>query len=417
MKKYLNNSFKRLLILLMLVVGVFGGLVQGDVEGQGVSELVSYMEPSIEAEDQYSTDTNARRPAATSSTTHTEETSGLMFEVPAHLTIDGYVNTTPASYVINWNKTILLTQGESIMISVWNRDTIQTMEEVYQQIISMDGCESYTPGTNCMVNFPAEERENSSYVKYFLYDKTLVRVMYAFSHLYEVGNFKIIANSITLNSNSLFSNTDFEILDNNAQVQETTMGLRGATSCGGLYDSNNPYDCCYSSNPGQNDANCTWYAAYKRPDLKGTITLYPGGLFNQAKQAGKPTSYNQPVPGSLIVWQWHVAYVESVGSNSVTWSEQNCYNAWYKSDGSYGGAVNAFNASVTRNSYTPDYGAGTFLGYILPSETSNSCSGTSPIMSNWNASGPLSCTPVSSLTILPDSRLQSINGDIKITPI
>jgi surface antigen len=398
MRMYLNRNFKKILLLLVLVTGVLGGLTQSIVEGQVVSGVVSYTDTEQNIDQQFTS-------SSSTSVTYTEKTAGLVFKVPDYFSVDGYTNVNPQSYVINWNKNIMLTKGENISISVWNRMDKRTMKSVYSQIISMDGCPNYILGNVCTVNFPADPKETSAYIKYFLYEKSLVRVMYSFSHLYEVENFKTIANSISIKSTKLFAQKDYTFLDKNAQTRESMIMMRGADTCGGLTDTNNPYDCCSSSEEGQNDANCTWYAAYKRPDLKGVITLYPGGLFNQAQQAGVPTSYNQPVAGSLIVWELHVAYVESVGTDSVTWSEQNCYST-----------NNAFNASVTRSSYTPNYAAGTFLGYILPSGSTNSCSGSNPIMTNWNTSGPLSCTPVSSLTIVPESRLQSINGDINIKP-
>lgn len=177
---------------------------------------------------------------------------------------------------------------------------------------------------------------------------------------------------------------------------------QGATSCGGLSDTGNPYDCCSTSNPGQNNANCTWYAAYKRPDLKGIITLWPEGLWNQVVQAGIPTSQT-PQLGALIVWELHVAYVESFTETSVTWSEQNCYNS-----------NNPFNASVTRNGHSPLYSAGNFLGYILQQGGNGSCGGADVSLSNWNVNGPLSCSATNSITINSESTIQSTGGTVNL---
>lgn len=326
-----------------------------------------------------------------------EPVSGLKFQVPENLNIEGFENANPQSYVINWQKVIKVANGESMVISIWNRESESDLKKVYKIIKEQDGCKESKD--ICLLNFPSKEGHNSGYSKYFVKGKTLVRVMYTFHSQVGFNIFESYSRTLSLNNHKLFNDKDYESLNNG--LIENIVIPQGATYCGGLYDTNNPYDCCDDVNQGQNDANCTWYAAYKRPDLKGTITLWPGGLFTQAQQAGFPTSSNQPSSGALIVWEYHVAYVESYNSTSVTWSEQNCYNT-----------NNAYNASVTRNSYTPDYAAGSFKGYIY---YKNDCNGTNPVMSNWNSNGPQTCNPTSSLKIQPESHLTGNNGTITIT--
>ena len=57
--------------------------------------------------------------------------------------------------------------------------------------------------------------------------------------------------------------------------------------------------------------------------------------------------------------------------------------------------VNAFNAAVTKDSHTPDYSAGNFLGYIY---YKNDCNGVNPTMPDWNVTTSLTCNPTGSLT-------------------
>jgi len=107
----------------------------------------------------------------------------------------------------------------------------------------------------------------------------------------------------------------------------------------------------------------------------------------------------------LIVWQLYVGYVESVNVNTktVTWSEQDCYNS-----------NNPYNSSVSKNSFTPSYNAGNFLGYLYFKDEESSCSGTNPIMNNWNPSATLTCKPSGTFIINPESTLDSAKGEITI---
>jgi hypothetical protein len=329
-----------------------------------------------------------------------EKVSGLKFKVPEKLGIEGFENQNPTSFIINWQKVINVASGETLTVSVWNRNSNQEIKEVYETILEQDGCKDYKEKSACLRNYPSKVGQNSGYGRYFLNENTLVRVQYAFHNFIGFNIFKSIALSLTLKDKNLFTASDFKSLKES--ISKDIVYVQGANYCGGFYDTNNPYDCCSSDESGQNDANCTWYAAYKRPDLKGTITLWPEGLWAQAQQAGFPTSSDQPKTGALIVWQLHVAYVEAYTSSSVTWSEQNCYNT-----------NNPFNASVTRNSYTPGYAAGNFLGYIY---FKDDCNGTNVTMTNWSVTNSKTCNPQGSLTILPESVLSPGSGLIVISP-
>lgn len=335
--------------------------------------------------------------------TYTEPISKLSFEVPANLNVEGFENINPTSYIINWQKVIKVANGETMAVSIWNRKNKSEINSVYKEILEMDGCIKQKVTASCFVNFPSKAQgQSSGFAKYYTINNTLVRIIYSFNNMVGFNIFKGIFTDIELNSKKLAKQKDLIELESyktNEQIY-----AQGDNFCGGISDTNNPYFCCSSQNVGENDANCTWYAAYKRPDLKGTINQWPGGLFNQAKQAGFPTSPNQPSNGALIVWELHVGYVESFDNSNtrVTWSEQNCYST-----------NNAYNAAVTKYSYTPNYSAGTFLGYIL---FKDNCSGNNPTLADWNVSSGKSCSPIGTLTILPSSFLNGINGDITIIP-
>ncbi len=429
----MNKKAKFLVMFLLLVAMVPAGMysivegrvVSGGVEGisEDASRINSLPElpPGTELDydtsdlqELYSKDEIARL-VNTTRVVYKHKTSSLKFKVDSTIIPESFENNA-AFNSINWQRTFMLASGEAVQISVWNLDKKKAAKALHEALANRDGC-SIDISKYCTTNFPAQPRVSSAYFKYHIFENSLVRVMYTFTELYEVEAFKQIANSVKVDGVKLFEKKDFKILEGNIKIR-TTSALRGANTCGGLTDTNNPYNCCSSSITGQHNANCTWYAAYKRPDLKGIITQYPGGLWNQVIETKPELISSTPVAGALIVWELHVAYVESSDSNSVTWSEQNCYNAWYHADGSYGGAVNSFNAAVTKHSHSPDYGAGYFLGYILPQggTSSNSCSGNNPVMANWNSSGGLSCSPTGTLKIHPTSTLQSTTGDINIKP-
>jgi len=123
-------------------------------------------------------------------------------------------------------------------------------------------------------------------------------------------------------------------------VAEDTCGPNGEYTLTG-----NPFPC--ASICTKTKTNCTWWAIYKRPDLKTKITWGNAGSdwTNQAEEAGLPTS--SIVNGAIVVWEGHVAYVNSyTSSNSFNISEMNCDNTDYPGPrdanvkGNYGDSYN-----------------------------------------------------------------------------
>ncbi|HEX9805091.1 MAG TPA: CHAP domain-containing protein, partial [Candidatus Dojkabacteria bacterium] len=122
--------------------------------------------------------------------------------------------------------------------------------------------------------------------------------------------------------------------------------------CGEYYDPGNPFPCCTQG------GNCTWWAIYKRKDLRGVVEGDAGpSWLTQAVNNGYTvqTSIDQKVVGSIAVWGSHVAYVESLGSNGKIFiTEMNC-------ESSPPVRSEAYEINVNNH-------AGTFYGFILRKE-------------------------------------------------
>lgn len=325
-----------------------------------------------------------------------ESISGLTFEVPSSLESYGFENINPDSFIINWQKVVYIAQGETMAVTVWDRESKDEIQKVFKTITEMDGCKKLNKNLECVIELNDQPGQNNGYSKYFIFDRTLIRVMYSYNKLIGIRNFINVALTIKINSKFIFKEKDFKEIKSKVKP-DVIYPQVGTQTCGDFTDPlSNPYECC------SNGGNCTWYASYKRPDLKGIISLWPEGLWGQALAAGIPTNTNQPVVGALIVWKTHVAYVESFDNNTpqVTWSEQNCGGTAYKS-------------SVTYNTFTPNY-VSDFLGYIL---FKDECNGSNVTMSNWNVKGSKTCNASGSLTVNPESTLDASNGEIILKAI
>jgi hypothetical protein len=109
----------------------------------------------------------------------------------------------------------------------------------------------------------------------------------------------------------------------------------GTSSCGGFYDSSDPYPCC--SNGSRPDGNCTWYAWYRaHQTYRGWGRKLPGwgnakDWASRAASAGykvssTPKGYKEGYSiGCNTSGTWgHVAWVYNYDSNYVWVDEMNC---------------------------------------------------------------------------------------------
>lgn len=151
------------------------------------------------------------------------------------------------------------------------------------------------------------------------------------------------------------------------------------------------YTSTTSQFPCGTDGNCTWWAAYKRPDLAAAgISGNANNWYTNASNLGFQRG-SAPKIGSVVVFSnapnGHVAYVESLGDNgSFSVSEMD----WY---GSFGSGVQS--GTYTRNSngtYSRNGGAQpwTLAGFIY-----RRLSSTNLYCDNLNSTWGICWTPTS----------------------
>ena len=126
------------------------------------------------------------------------------------------------------------------------------------------------------------------------------------------------------------------------------------------YWDGNPYSATYVDDDGKyHNGNCTWYC-WGRANHKLGIKLPgwngPGTWYNLARNAGYEVG-TQPKTNSIIVWQGHVAFVESWdGSNLIVsecnWNPGNNPNA------------HSYNERTCNNYNVGPGGVGQFIGFI-----------------------------------------------------
>ena len=113
--------------------------------------------------------------------------------------------------------------------------------------------------------------------------------------------------------------------------------VRGDENCCGYYSPDNPFSC------GPHKAgygNCTWWAAYQRPDLIGICTRNAVFWFDQVNEAGVPTGQSARV-GAIAVFNWwtvnengedenfgHVAYVDDLRNNNSFHVTEMGWDTW-----------------------------------------------------------------------------------------
>lgn len=321
-----------------------------------------------------------------------------MFSYPEDLNSTDFLNTNAdKNSMINWEKNISVAQSEALIFTVWRRKTAEESEKLLKTLKSRGNCR--IADDMCLSDLSQQNGFPTS-VNYFIKEGTnIVRIKYIFNRFIGYSNVKSILSTVKINNKNINSKKFIDFLESKISIELKVYPQ--VQSCGGFTDSNtNDFPCCSSSTDGQNDANCTWYAMYKRPDLRGKVYGNAGSWYQEAIDHNVSVSFT-PEPGAIVVWTGHVAFVESVDydNKTMTWSEQNCYKP-----------SNPYNESVS-GSFNSTY-AGTLLGFILPSN-SVTCNGTNSIMINWNQSTAVTCTPTGSLTIQPASILK-VTGDSTI---
>ena len=137
----------------------------------------------------------------------------------------------------------------------------------------------------------------------------------------------------------------------------------GDSSCEGFSSKNNPFVC-------GSYGNCTWWAAYKRSDLKSTMTRSAVYWYEDAQGKGFPVGA-VPLENAVVVFTatadnaaGHVAYIEKVNSNgSFDVSEMD----WFGSLGT-GDGVQYATYSPVSGGYKRENGASVWVvkGFIYP---------------------------------------------------
>ncbi len=143
------------------------------------------------------------------------------------------------------------------------------------------------------------------------------------------------------------------------------VSVSGDATCFGYTSASNPF-LCYSH------GNCVWWAAYRRPDLKGLISGDAVNWYENSRNTGFEVG-NRPSISAVAVFSstannsyGHVAYVESVsGDGSFKVSEMD----YYGSLGTGNGVQYGTYYSDGNNTYHRDNGkkgGWSLLGFIYP---------------------------------------------------
>lgn len=322
--------------------------------------------------------------------TYEEPLSKLSLKVPENLNVEGFENINPQGYIINWQKVIKLAQGETMVVSVWNREK-KDLSKLLKTIIERDRCKNFETEGYCLYNFPQKEGQSSSFALYYLKDNNIIRVLYNFNNWSGFNLFKQISLEIKQSNRNLIIEKKLKKIESLKSDK-----IIAQTTCGGITDPYVDFPCC------DNNANCTWWAAHMRHDLRGKV-YSNAGLWCRDYENSGGTCESSPSVGAVAVWSDHVAYVKRIHSSTqIEISEMNCNNYTYPFRDS---------AIVDTNTYGSGQYAKTLVGFI---PLSNDCNGNNQIKSNWNINGPKTCNPIGTFTIQPESRLQSSGGDITI---
>lgn len=165
--------------------------------------------------------------------------------------------------------------------------------------------------------------------------------------------------------------------------------LAGDSTCYGYKSATKHFACNVSP---YNSGNCTWWAAYKRPDLAAIITgtgWHGGDWYEKLKAKGVPVG-NEPVAFAIVEFSnpGHVAYVEQTyGDGSFEVSEMDAYGSNGFDDGvNYATYYSNGDGTYRRNSGSTRW---TIKGFIYHKESCDPSKERCGIKSN----GPIGWYP------------------------
>lgn len=146
----------------------------------------------------------------------------------------------------------------------------------------------------------------------------------------------------------------------------------GDLSCYGKTSTTNHFACT-------SVGNCTWWAAYKRPDLAAEVSGsgWNGGQWYDKFQSKGFSVGSGPKPGSIVEFSspGHVAYVEKVRSDgSFDVSEMDSTGLLGSGGVYYATYYPSGNGKYQRNNGAP--GGWTLRGFIYPKGTASATSTT-----------------------------------------
>ncbi|MFC1613346.1 CHAP domain-containing protein, partial [Patescibacteria group bacterium] len=108
------------------------------------------------------------------------------------------------------------------------------------------------------------------------------------------------------------------------------ISFAGDDYCCGYYSPGNPFACTTHEKDGHigDHGNCTWWCAYKRPEVSGPCLGSAIKWFSQAQSGGLATG-QIPTIGSIVVFKiGHVAHVEEIYSDNKFSVSEMGYESW-----------------------------------------------------------------------------------------
>lgn len=241
--------------------------------------------------------------------------------------------------VINKRVIFYTNENELVTVDVWENIDLKDVYEAFQEIESIFIQKKDIPqGINGFISDePAilaadlnSENQNVMHKSATIYyKKHIYRIVYSIIN----GKSEHDFNSF-LENFSFAKKVNYKTVISELPVFRTNQAYKvySENNCGPngeYYLFGNPFPCASACT--LTKTNCTWWAIYKRPDLKTKIIFGNAGYswIEQARQTNVPIS-NTVVDGSIVVWDGHVAYVNShMGSNDFNISEMNCNNINY----------------------------------------------------------------------------------------
>ncbi len=248
--------------------------------------------------------------------------------------------TGDKEYVIRRRVAFFSPQGAKVDVDVWeNRDavTLTSWLERYREFLVVDIADDPIVLNRLVDGLPAAQFDRDKGEHYpaitsvYLTDGEFVfRIAYsAFDGGAAADSYDRILSSFSFTETSLQTETTPHL----PRSGESVLQPLGDISCYGYENfradswKSNLWACQYSGSAG----NCTWWAAYKRPDVGGCIEGNAGDWADNAHLCGYELS-SDPEIGAIAVFTsiGHVAYVEAVSedNNSFEVSHMNWAGEW-----------------------------------------------------------------------------------------